>query len=446
MKVVKALIRLIAVFIICSIFNESVLPCVYAESPESWKDLYLQMLQDEPDYERKDGYGFGLYYIDDDKIPELVTCRNEICHFYTIDNSKVVRFIVIPCSWVDYKHMEGRMIAENYIIKMEGKKAYIEGFCKEFPSAEGARELYFLNGKRVSDDEYKKLTNRLEMDSISSYQMLNYDEIIEYLKKKRVVIPVQKLDEKEYKAQLSCSINYISQNMEERDFSDIIELTDCFGFDYEKPRFTFHDESSVTDIDSLILIYSDDDMTSGLVVRYTLNNVLNEKEYTGQAWSVRSSYVERAVKKEIRDDIFSYMGEMVISREEFDDIKGQWKIEKKKGKIRKVRFITEDTLFDEGLQDPGSDGEIYGMDFEYDREDKLKYRCIWHNMDYFGTYAMSEGQFFDDSERLIYTEGYQTHGSYEKCYLYYGNDILPSYCLYIDYNQGLPMSYWVRYR
>ncbi len=66
-------------------------------------------------------------------------------------------------------------------------------------------------------------------------------------------------------------------------------------------------------------------------------------------------------------------------------------------------------------------GDIYRLNYGYRPDGTLKSRNVFHNIDYFATTGMSASYVYDNLERLIYDEGYITHGRFEYYYFYDGN-------------------------
>ena len=172
---------------------------------ESWKGLYAEYLEkeivpmlDEREPEWKDGWSFGLIYVNDDPTPELVissgyeAAGNIIC---TIIDGKVEYLQTARLSFY-YKEFgnvlvnaEGSMGYYYDIIYRIGEKGFEllhEGTNEEVYGESGptGEMLYTMDGKEVTKDEYYKTVN----GSISGTERVfwntgsSFDDMIEYLK------------------------------------------------------------------------------------------------------------------------------------------------------------------------------------------------------------------------------------------------------------------------
>lgn len=76
------------------------------------------------------------------------------------------------------------------------------------------------------------------------------------------------------------------------------------------------------------------------------------------------------------------------------------------------------------------------IDFIYREDGTLFCRDYQHDARTFGSNLCGRDSFYDEKERLIYENGYLTHGSCEFYYVYAGEEEKPVYRLYLDYNGG----------
>ncbi|MDE6982941.1 MAG: hypothetical protein K2O99_00145, partial [Lachnospiraceae bacterium] len=76
---------------------------------------------------------------------------------------------------------------------------------------------------------------------------------------------------------------------------------------------------------------------------------------------------------------------------------------------------------------------IVKIDWEYRGDGSLKQRSYYHNNFMYDTL---EGN-YDAQGRVVYEQGYITHGSLDYYYIYSKDRVTPDYCLYIDHNLDL---------
>ena len=69
-----------------------------------------------------------------------------------------------------------------------------------------------------------------------------------------------------------------------------------------------------------------------------------------------------------------------------------------------------------------------------------------HNSYVFGTAFCTLDSFYDEKNRVIYENGYITHGSLLYYYFYDGEGRKPKYCLELDDNLGYYIPVMVKYR
>lgn len=100
---------------------------------------------------------------------------------------------------------------------------------------------------------------------------------------------------------------------------------------------------------------------------------------------------------------------------------------------------TGDTRFD----DPANCW-LYRVDYSYDEAGTLRYKDFWSNPS-FGNYAQADEFWYDAQGRLVYAEGYITHGRLYYYYIYAEDDLTPAYLLHIDRNVGYSDPTLIRY-
>lgn len=78
--------------------------------------------------------------------------------------------------------------------------------------------------------------------------------------------------------------------------------------------------------------------------------------------------------------------------------------------------------------------EIVKIDWEYREDGSLKHRSYSRHYGVYDTYNSTVRGDYDTQERVVYEQGYITHGSLDYYYIYNGNSTIPDYYLYIDHN------------
>lgn len=76
---------------------------------------------------------------------------------------------------------------------------------------------------------------------------------------------------------------------------------------------------------------------------------------------------------------------------------------------------------------------ILSIQYEYDENGILQYRSYYHHPMVFGTTLSTMDTYFDKLGRPVYERGYITHGHLEYYYIYTDNEMIPTYCLCLDY-------------
>lgn len=97
----------------------------------------------------------------------------------------------------------------------------------------------------------------------------------------------------------------------------------------------------------------------------------------------------------------------------------------------------------------GTDGEkdtLVQIDFIYRDDGTLCYRDYQHSSFAFNTTFCSKDSFYDEDGRILYEDGYITHGSLLYYYFYDSDGRKPKYCLQLDENLGYYIPTMVRYR
>lgn len=85
------------------------------------------------------------------------------------------------------------------------------------------------------------------------------------------------------------------------------------------------------------------------------------------------------------------------------------------------------------LVEAGGLQKILEINFIYREDGTLVCKEYSHNSYMFATTFSYYKSFYDEKERLIYAEGYITHGSLEYYYIYTDNSKKPAYCLCLDW-------------
>lgn len=102
------------------------------------------------------------------------------------------------------------------------------------------------------------------------------------------------------------------------------------------------------------------------------------------------------------------------------------------------------------IDDYPENSMVLDINFIYREDGTLYCREYDHNGLVFGTLFSHLDSYYDEKERVVYEEGYITHGHLEYYYIYEDKEdqsaIMPSYCLFLDYAQGYAVPSMVRYQ
>lgn len=88
---------------------------------------------------------------------------------------------------------------------------------------------------------------------------------------------------------------------------------------------------------------------------------------------------------------------------------------------------------------------VVEIDYIYRDDGTLFYRQYWHDPMEFGTTLCSLNSFYDERGRVVYENGYITHGKLEYYYIYENEEEKPAYCLILDHNVGYTIPNIIRY-
>ncbi|MBE5865294.1 MAG: hypothetical protein E7292_03655 [Lachnospiraceae bacterium] len=88
---------------------------------------------------------------------------------------------------------------------------------------------------------------------------------------------------------------------------------------------------------------------------------------------------------------------------------------------------------------------ILHIEYDYYEDGGLKSREYSHSAHIFPTSMSSLKTQFDEQERVVYEQGYITHGSLDYFYIYEGNSSVPKYCLTLDFMNESWMPVLVEY-
>ena len=77
---------------------------------------------------------------------------------------------------------------------------------------------------------------------------------------------------------------------------------------------------------------------------------------------------------------------------------------------------------------------LLNIKFSYREDGTLQKKEYQHNSFVFGTTFLYKNSYYDSRERIVYEDGYITHGNLEYYYLYEGEGDTPAYILMLDHN------------
>lgn len=202
-------------------------------------------------------------------------------------------------------------------------------------------------------------------------------------------------------------------------------LEDAFqewGFDPELPFFEYHGEDGAD-----LIFYYDETQDRGLGIfeggyGFGLNKSFPENE----AWDDWKKDPMSPPEHDFQEDWTDFREER-----EYDE---------------DGRLICLDLYANTGdsrFEDP-TNCWIYGVEYVYDRAGTLRYKHSYENFSLI-SYANPSEFWYDELGRLIYAEGYITHGRYHYYYIYQGDSPTPAYLLWIDRNLNYADPTLIRY-
>ncbi|MCR5627353.1 MAG: hypothetical protein K6F99_08545 [Lachnospiraceae bacterium] len=432
---------LFAAFMICNLHSS----VVYAENSVDWRSIYLELLN-IPNYQKTGDVQplCGLYYIDDDTIPELAINKNDRYFIYTIDKNKPVLFLTMNDSGPSYGSNTGALVLDNRIIAYENGKTRTIAFKKTL-NDKNKETAYYIEGRRVSESAYSDLTFRSSSNYIGSDSMLDSDKMISFLKRPEAPVPSQSLNKHKYAGVLSVGVDHypLSNPDNKKTYTNLKSLCSDLKIDYENPTAVYEISDDSSGKNRIDLIYITSANSDGMLISYEWDP--SAGRYKGSAWPVHSATVRPLPPKEDINNIFTYWGEGIYTQEDIEDTKGMWNFRLENGRLSKISYICRENFTKEdietGITPIRTDGEIFSIEYTFDNNNKLKHRYIRHDSGYFGTYATTESQDFDEDERLIHYRGYQTHGGYERYFIYPENTDTPAYSVFVDDHSGVKYCY-----
>ncbi len=202
-----------------------------------------------------------------------------------------------------------------------------------------------------------------------------------------------------------------------------------YGFGDDEPFYCYESE----ELPIRLTLYYDEDSCSGCGIRYWRSgggtSVMSGFAFSGcedTFWDYPNPYSTCSVDDENPYDTKNYQEVY-----EYDN----------SGKI--LSFRSSGTSHWYGSYVSMSE-DILSLDFFYRNDGTLRKREYSHNHHFFGTTNQSHDSYYDEKERLVYTNAYVTHGSLECYYIYEGESGTPSYCLTLD-NQYNAYPHLYRY-
>lgn len=215
------------------------------------------------------------------------------------------------------------------------------------------------------------------------------------------------------------------------------DLLADFGFVDCAPFYELHDRFG----NLLLELYLDEQSGIGCGLRHVIYFV-DDSTKTEELYGFAFDSVEEAEWEEpkiyIQESV--YGGNGADSVEDFKE-ELECTDDGKPEHYRSTGII--DWLGDEEI--PIAPANILSIDYIY-REDGTLYRRDYvHNPYIFATTSCSLDSYYDEAERLIYENGYITHGDYENYYIYTDEGRKPVYGLMLDNNLNYYIPVLVRY-
>lgn len=215
------------------------------------------------------------------------------------------------------------------------------------------------------------------------------------------------------------------------------ELLKDFGFSDKEPFYIYYDQCGNLRLE----LYLDGEMRMGCGLRHTY-------WYTGDGKKIEQMYgfafdsVREAAWMEpeilVKESVLGGTGaDSVEDYEEETACREDGKPEHyvSRGIISCLKDAVE----------PGVPADILRVNYVYREDGTLYRREYWHNSFIFGSTSWSLRSSYDGSERLIYENGYITHGDYENYYIYTDEGRKPAYGLFLDNNLNYCIPILVKY-
>lgn len=210
-----------------------------------------------------------------------------------------------------------------------------------------------------------------------------------------------------------------------------------FGFSESAPMFQYYDRYHNLQLE----LFEDDasDRFCGITYEYSFDN--DRKKYAEMfGFTINTVQEQNWVEKD------PFCTETVYGDNAADYAKDAEEITEYTSSGKPDYFRIE------GWKEREVDGEIKNalstileINYVYRDDGTLFYRDYWHDSYSFGSTLCSLESYFDERGRMIYEDGYITHGSVEYYYIYGGKGKKPVYCLMLDNNLGYVIPDMVRF-
>lgn len=204
-----------------------------------------------------------------------------------------------------------------------------------------------------------------------------------------------------------------------------------FGFQDSVPMYQYYDENHNLQLE--LYRSEDTEQFCGIVYRYYIDSECKK-------WAELYGFTINSVQKQtwMGNDAFSMK---TIYEEKLSGSEDDYKV--------KMEYTSDGLLayfqFQKMMEREQESGDlptqqelctIVKIDFLYRNDGTLFFRDYWHDPYVFGTTLCGMESFYDESGRVIYENGYITHGDLEYYYIYEDEGEIPAYCLMIDHNMG----------
>lgn len=217
------------------------------------------------------------------------------------------------------------------------------------------------------------------------------------------------------------------------------EFLTAYGFETTEPYYEYYDPNGVLQLE----LYLDEESESGCGIRHFYYVLPEAGGQEAETVSEMHGFVFDAFEAENWTEQDKFALELIWGGKGTDEVTN-YKEKYEYNENGQITLFQSSGDIEEYMEE-GKSQLILRISFEYREDGTLCHRSYAHNFAVGGSWFQQQENDYDFLERLVYTDAYVTHGSYDVYYIYEGDRQEPSYCLELDFNLGSMIPRVLRY-